>query len=73
MLKFYATLAVIHRGPGCIEIHAETEDQARTQMWTIFNSRYAFMYDSLEAVHPLDRKIILYVKNSIAQFNPFED
>jgi hypothetical protein len=69
MLKFYATLASNHGGPGCIEIHAETEELARTQMWAIFNNSYAFMYDSLGAVHPLDRKIMLYIKNSIAQFN----
>jgi hypothetical protein len=71
--KFYATLASNHGGPGCVEIHAETKDQATTQMWTIFNNRYAFMYESLESVHPLDRKIMLYIKNSIVQFNPFED
>jgi hypothetical protein len=70
--KFYITLGGNHGGPGCVEVHATSEEDARTQAWAILNNKWAFSYESLEAVHPADRKILLYIKGSVAQFTPLE-
>jgi hypothetical protein len=60
MKTFYVTVASNHPlGPGCYEIHAEGEREARQ---IAFNKcpdgRWSFIYPSLNDVHPLDRGII---------------
>jgi uncharacterized cupin superfamily protein len=63
MNTYYATISSNqdfkgNPGYGCVEIHAENEGQARELIHAATNGRWAFMYDDLEKVHPLDRTIL---------------
>lgn len=54
MNVYYATLG---RNQGCVEIHAKNEPRARRLMFKHYGDKWSFMYDSIEQVHPADRKI----------------
>jgi hypothetical protein len=60
MKTFYATLSDNHNfngkpGGGYVEIKAENIMEAREKIHQATDGRWAFMYDALEKVHPLDR------------------
>jgi hypothetical protein len=56
--SWYFTLAHNHGGPGCVEVKAESYSVARTKMIKARGEKWAFQYETIEKVHPLDRQII---------------
>jgi len=60
---FYATIASHQKyknttGPGCVKLNALNESQARQLIHNATDGKWAFMYDSFEKVHELDRNIL---------------
>jgi hypothetical protein len=58
---WYCTLAANQGGPACVEVWARSWEEARDKMFQIYDAHWAFQYESLEKVHPLDRKILQVV------------
>jgi hypothetical protein len=58
MKTYYFTLSQSQGGPGCVEVHAADWHSAREVMVQEHGPRFAFQYESLEEVHPLDREIL---------------
>lgn len=58
MKEFYVTLATNHGGPGYVLIYADNENEARNKAFENLGKKWAFLYKSLEDIHPLDRKLI---------------
>ena len=55
---WYLTLASNHQdGPGCVEVWAYSEREARVKMFDKRGARWAFLYSSLKEIHPADRSI----------------
>lgn len=53
---FYVTTATNHPGgAGYWEVEAATEEEAHKKAMDALAGRWAFMYSSLEDVHPMDR------------------
>lgn len=63
MGKWYFTLARSQGGPGCVEVEARDYQDARTIMFKVWGDKWAFQYDSIDEVHPVDRKIILKIRD----------
>jgi hypothetical protein len=61
MNKYYVTLAANHGGPGCVEVTASDYETARQLTFEILGRKWAFIYESLEDVHPLDQTILLKI------------
>lgn len=60
LTTYYATLSDNQSfngkcGPGYVEIHAENIMEAREKIHNATDRRWAFMYDSLDKIHPLDQ------------------
>ena len=56
--RWYFTLATKHQdGPGCVEVWAYSESEARHKMFAQRGARWAFIYNSLKEIHPADRSI----------------
>ena len=62
MKKWYFTLSDNQGGPGCIAAHANDFHEARNKMVENFGIRWAFQYDSLDKVHPLDQCILRVIE-----------
>jgi hypothetical protein len=58
MEDFFFTLATAHGGPGCVKITATDYETARNIMFEHYNNKWAFQYESLDDVHPLDQEIL---------------
>jgi len=58
MKKFYFTLGSNHGGPGCVEVVGTDYNDARERMCRVWGRTWAFQYESLEEVHPNDRRIV---------------
>jgi hypothetical protein len=58
MKPFYFTLSMNQGGPGCIEVIAENSIEARKKMLEEYGNNWAFQYDDIFDVHPLDREIM---------------
>jgi hypothetical protein len=56
--SWYFTLAHNQGGPGCVEVKAESYSVARRKMILARGVKWAFQYETLDKVHPLDRQII---------------
>lgn len=55
--KFYATFGFSHAQQGYIvEILATSREEANQKMFAAYGRKWAFMYDSLNDVHPADRR-----------------
>lgn len=55
---FYATLSYNQGGPGYIKVNASNEIFAREKLNLYTNCRWAFLYDSVDEIHFMDRKQI---------------
>lgn len=60
MKTYYATISSNQSfngkpGYGYVEIHAKDEWEAREKIHNATDRKWAFMYKSLDDVHPLDR------------------
>lgn len=55
---WYFTLASNQGGPGCVKVAGTTWDHARARMINAYGLSWAFQYNCLEDVHPLDRTIL---------------
>lgn len=60
MTTFYVTsTGTMALGVGCVEIEAADEYTARQLAFKHMpDGRWSFLYDTLAAVHPLDRRIL---------------
>ena len=55
---WYFTLAASHQdGPGCVEVWAYSDTEARVKMFDKRGNKWAFQYNSLKEIHPADRSI----------------
>lgn len=53
---YYATFGLGQKHEAhYVKIHAENEIKARLLMFEHFKDKWAFMYDSVDDIHPLDR------------------
>jgi hypothetical protein len=58
MEKWYFTLSDNQGGPGCVEVAANNFSEARNKMVENYGIKWAFQYDSIDKVHPLDQRIL---------------
>ena len=52
---FITTSANQPTGAGYFEVHEDDSEKARKLVFELIGPQWAFMYNSLEDVHPLDR------------------
>lgn len=55
--SWFFTLAANQGGPACVEVWAHNAISARDKMVQVRSLSWAFQYESLDKVHPLDRKV----------------
>lgn len=47
---------------GYVEVNALDADDARRKMIGVFGKTWAFQYDSIEEIHPLDRRYLATIE-----------
>jgi hypothetical protein len=62
MKKWYFTLNANQGGPGCVEVYATEFWDARKKMVKEFGIKWAFQYDSIDKVYPLDQQILRVIE-----------
>jgi hypothetical protein len=55
---WYFTLAENQGGPGCVKVAGSDYGHAGERMCAAYGLNWAFQYESLEKVHPLDREVL---------------